>query len=161
MSENWCSSALGHNRTGTIAFFNRPIAQRYRKLVAYERELIGVIQVVKHWRPYLWGRQFRIKTGHYSLKYLLDQRLVTLPQHYWVTKLLGYDFKVEYKPSLQNTATDALSRRYSSDPTLMAISYPELELYEAIKQGIIDNEELSKLFHQITTGTKKRAIVNK
>jgi hypothetical protein len=28
---------------------------RHTKLVAYERELIGLVQAVKHWRAYLWG----------------------------------------------------------------------------------------------------------
>jgi hypothetical protein len=46
----------------------------------------------------LWGRRFLVKTDHYSLKYLLDQRLATIPQHHWVGKLLGFDFAVEYKP---------------------------------------------------------------
>jgi hypothetical protein len=38
-----------------IAFFSRPVAPRHRSLEAYERELIGLVQAVRHWRPYLWG----------------------------------------------------------------------------------------------------------
>jgi len=62
-----------------IAFFSRPAAPRHRSLAAYERELIGLVHAVRHWRPYLWGRSFVVKTDHYSLKYLLDQRLATIP----------------------------------------------------------------------------------
>jgi hypothetical protein len=51
---------------------------------------------VRHWRPYLWGRHFVIRTDHFSLKYLLDQRLSTVPQHQWASKLFGFDFGVEY-----------------------------------------------------------------
>jgi hypothetical protein len=80
-----------------IAFYSRPVAPRHRSLAAYERELIGLVQAVRHWRPYLWGRRFTVKTDHYSLKYLLDQRLATIPQHHWVDKLLGFDFTIEYK----------------------------------------------------------------
>jgi hypothetical protein len=47
-----------------MAFFSRPIAPRHRALAAYERELIGPVQAVRHWRPYLWGRQFIVKTDH-------------------------------------------------------------------------------------------------
>jgi hypothetical protein len=36
-----------------VAFFSRPIAPRHRALAAYERELIGLVQAVRHWRPYL------------------------------------------------------------------------------------------------------------
>jgi hypothetical protein len=72
-----------------VAFFSRPVAPRHRALDAYERELIGLVQVVRNWRSYLWGRRFLVKTDHYSLKYLLDQRLATIPQHHWVGKLLA------------------------------------------------------------------------
>ena len=51
-----------------------------------------------------------IRTNHYSLKYLLDQRLSTVPQHQWVSKPFGFDFAVEYRPGRLNIAADALSR---------------------------------------------------
>ncbi|XP_066385018.1 uncharacterized mitochondrial protein AtMg00860-like [Miscanthus floridulus] len=64
---------------GPLAFFSRPFAARRLKLAAYERELIGLVQAVRHWQPYLWGRHFLVRTDHYSLKFLLDQRLSTVP----------------------------------------------------------------------------------
>jgi hypothetical protein len=74
-----------------------------------------LVQAVRHWRPYLWGRSFRVRTDHYSLKFLLDQRLSTVPQHQWISKLFGFDFTVEYRPGRLNTVADALSRR-DADP---------------------------------------------
>jgi hypothetical protein len=71
--------AILHQDVGPLAFFSRPFATRHLKLAAYERELIGLVQVVRHWRPYLWGRHFLVRIDHYSLKYLLDQRLSTVP----------------------------------------------------------------------------------
>jgi hypothetical protein len=63
-----------------IAFFSRPVVPRHHALTAYERELIGLVHAVRHWRPYLWGCRFVVKTDHYSLKYMLDQRLAMTPQ---------------------------------------------------------------------------------
>jgi len=97
--------------TGPLAFFSRPFAARHLKLASYERELIGLVLAVRHWRPYLWGRHFLVRTDHYSLKFLLDQRLSTVPQHQWISKLFGFDFEVEYRPCRLNTVADALSRR--------------------------------------------------
>ena len=104
-------SAVLHQGDRPLAFFSRPFAARHIKLAAYEQELIGLVQAVRHWRPYLWGRSFRIRTDHYSLKFLLDQRLSTVPQHQWISKLFGFDFTVEYRPGRLNTVADALSRR--------------------------------------------------
>lgn len=56
---------------------------------------------------------FTVQTDHYSLKYLLDQRLSTIPQHQWVSKLFGFDFSVEYKLGRLNIVADTLSCRES------------------------------------------------
>jgi hypothetical protein len=61
-----------HQDAGPIAFFRRQFAPRHMKIAAYERELIGLVQAVRHWRPYLWGRSFVVRTDHYALKFMLD-----------------------------------------------------------------------------------------
>jgi hypothetical protein len=48
--------AVLHQGVGPVAFFSRPFAARHLKLAAYERELIGPVQAVRHWGPYMWGR---------------------------------------------------------------------------------------------------------
>jgi hypothetical protein len=63
----------------------------------------------------LWGRQFLVRTDHFSLKYLLDQHLSIVPQHQWISKLFGFDFTVEYRPGRLNTVADALSRCDTED----------------------------------------------
>jgi hypothetical protein len=76
--------AVLHQGNGPLAYFSKAIAPRHASLAAYERELIGLVQAVCHLSPYLWGRAFVVKIDHYSLKFLLDQRLATVPQHHWV-----------------------------------------------------------------------------
>jgi len=72
------------------------------------------------------------------LKYLLDQRLSTIPQHTWVSKLFGYDFTVEFKPGKQNAAADALSRcdEDKDDIAVRALSMPELELFADLRREL-------------------------
>jgi hypothetical protein len=45
-----------HQVKGLVAFFSRQFAPRHLKVAAYESELIGLVQAVRHWCPYLWGR---------------------------------------------------------------------------------------------------------
>jgi hypothetical protein len=104
-------SAVLHQAVGSVVFFSRPFAAQHLKLAAYERELIGLVQTMRHWRPYLWGHQFLVRTSHFSLKYLLDQRLSTVPQQQWISKLFDFDFTVEYHPGQLNMVADALSHR--------------------------------------------------
>jgi hypothetical protein len=99
---------------------------------AYERELNGLVKAVCNWRPYLWGRAFTVRTDHFSLKYILDQRLSTIPQHAWVIKLFGYDIEVEYRPGKMNGAADALSRR--DEEPAVALSTPTLEVFDTLRE---------------------------
>ena len=149
--------AVLHQGDGAVAFFSHAMAPRHSGLAAYERELIGLVQAVRHWRPYLWGREFVVRTDHYSLKFLLDQRLSTIPQHRWVSKLMGFDFSVEYKPGRMNVVADALSR-CSADTgdngSLAAISTPQLDIFYALRQEVDNDTELSSLRTSILAGTK-------
>ena len=71
---------------------------------------MAVVLAVKKWRPYLLGRHFIIKTDHFSLKYLLEQKLTTTFQSKWLPKLMGYDYEIQYKQGKENLVADGLSR---------------------------------------------------
>jgi hypothetical protein len=114
------------------------------------------VHAVRHWRPYLWGRHFVVKTDHYSLKYLLDQRLSTIPQHHWVGKLLGFDFTVEYKPGHANTVFDALSRRDTpEDAGVMVLSAPRFDFVARLRQAQATDPALLALHDEIRAGSRQ------
>lgn len=146
--------AVLHQADRPIAYFSRPVAARHHALATYEHELIGLVQAMRHWRPYLWGRQFIVKTDHYSLKFLLDQRLSTIPKHHWVSKLLGFDFLVEYQPSKQNAAANALSRCASPDNQAFIMSAPSFDLLHDIHLAVATDPALQALRDEITSGTR-------
>ena len=132
--------AVLHQDARPLAFFSGPFAARHLKLATYERELIGLVQAVRHWRPYLWGHHFLVCTYHYSLKFLLDQRLSIVPQHQWISKLFGFDFAVEYRPGRLNIVADALSRRGMEEgptavPAAYTLSGPMFALFDDIRRA--------------------------
>jgi hypothetical protein len=91
-----------------------------------------------------------VRTDHYSLKYLLDQRLSTIPQHQWLSKLVGFDFAVEYRSGRLNAAADALSCRDSESSSddaaeLHAISGPSFDLLDDIRAATSTDEEAARL----------------
>jgi hypothetical protein len=73
--------------------------------------MMEILHVFKQWRPYLIGRNFKVKKDHDSLKYFLEQILSLEEQQKWVTKMLGYDFEIIYKKGNKNVVADALSRK--------------------------------------------------
>jgi hypothetical protein len=103
----------------------------------------------------LWGRRFVVKTDHYSLKYLLDQRLATIPRHHWVGKLLGFDFSVEYKPGAANVVADALSRRDTPEEgALLALSAPRFEVLDRLRLAQRTDPALVALHDELQAGSR-------
>jgi len=114
-------------------------------VAAYERELIGLVQAVRHWQSYLWGRRFVVRTDHYGLKYMLDQHFSTVPQHQWISKLFGFDFVVEYRLARLNTVADALSRREPEEPHSAMLSGPTFALYNDLRRELQEDDRLRHL----------------
>jgi hypothetical protein len=75
-----------------------------------------------------------VKADHYSVKYLLDQCLATIPQHQWVSKLMGFDYRVEYKPGAGNMMADALSRwEIGEEGQLAVVSAPSFKVFDDLR----------------------------
>lgn len=113
-----------------IAFTSKALCPRNQSLSAYERKMLAIIHAVQKWQSYLVGNHFVILTDHHSLKYFFERRAHTPFQQKWITKLLGFDYEIQYKKGCDNQAADALSRvHYDVDHSahssvLNAISYP-------------------------------------
>lgn len=84
---------------------------RQQAMSIYERELLDIVYVVQKWGAYLSHAPFTIKIDQKNIKHILEQRLNTLFQHAWVSKLIGFEFDILYKEGNNNKAADALSRK--------------------------------------------------
>jgi hypothetical protein len=105
----------------------------------------------------LWTWPFVVCTDPYSLKYLLNQCLSTIPQHAWVSKLFGYQFAMEFKPDLQNAAVDALSH-YNEEPiSVHSLSLPEFELMDQFRQESLSLPEIAAKRAKIEAGKADKA----
>ena len=76
----------------------------------YEIEMMAILSTDKKWNAYLLGNHFKIKTDHFSLKFLLDQKTNTYAQQIWVIKMMGYDYEVIFEKGITNAFVDALSK---------------------------------------------------
>ena len=111
-----------------------------QKVSTYHREMFAITQAVSKWRQYLLGRKFTIITDQQSLRSLTNQTIQTPEQQKWLTKLVGFDFHIVYRPGKQNAAADALSRSF--EEAYMSISITSLELEQEYRQLNTNHYEL-------------------
>jgi hypothetical protein len=97
-----------------VAFMSRALGVTKLSWSIYAKEMLAIIEAIRLWRPYLLGKKCFIQTDHRSLKYLLEQRIVTQEQQKWVAKLLGYDYEILYCLDRENSAANALSKKQGS-----------------------------------------------
>lgn len=66
------------------------------------------------------------------IKHMLDQKLSPPSQQVWVSKLLGFDFKIHYKEDSSNTTFDALSKKHWAKLLELSLSNVETHLMQRI-----------------------------
>lgn len=93
-----------------------------------EQELTAIHWAVLHFRPYLYGRKFLIRTDHRPLVYLFSIKNPTskLTRMRW--DMEEYDFSIEYIKGKSNVVADAFSRI----PLDMNVSFRQLLHFNGI-----------------------------
>ncbi|KAL0298874.1 UNVERIFIED_CONTAM: Retrovirus-related Pol polyprotein from transposon.6 [Sesamum radiatum] len=94
-----------------IAYLSKALTTKNMGLSSYEKEFLALLLVVTKWKHYLQANHFIITMNQKILKHILDQRVDSILQQKWITKLLGLSYEVQYKKGNENRAADALSRR--------------------------------------------------
>jgi hypothetical protein len=138
-----------------VAFVSKCLGPKLRGLSTYEKEYIAILLAVEQWRSYLQLGEFIISTDQRSLSYLSEQRLHTSWQQNVFTKLLGLNYRIQYKKGTENVVADALSRRSHetsvplADSACLAFSIPQskwlLEVIESYMQDEFSKCIIAKL----------------
>ncbi|GJW65964.1 ty3-gypsy retrotransposon protein, partial [Tanacetum coccineum] len=118
-----------------VAYFSKGFSPNNRFKSAYD---------------HLLGRHFFICTDHYTLKFLLEQRITTTEQQRLLLKLMPYDFSVTHRAGKENKGADALScRPHSGD--LFTLSVPYCSEVVDIKAGLHVDPYTSNIINQLLT----------
>ena len=94
-----------------IAYFSKTMIPAERNYCVTRRELLAVIESVKHFRPYLYGQQFKLRTDHASLQWLCQRRDPPGQVARWMETLNEFKYKFEHRAGSRHGNADGLSRR--------------------------------------------------
>ena len=109
------SQVNDEGREKVVAYHGRRLNKHERNYTVTEIELLAAVDSIKHWRPYLWGRAFKLIVDHSALRWLHTMRdtMEGGPASRlmrWILKLSEYRFHVEHKPGSLHKDADGLSR---------------------------------------------------
>lgn len=160
-----------------IHFFSKTLSETQRNYSVIERELLAIIEAVKAFRVYLYGRYFVLITDHLPLCYLFNLKDCGSRLFRQKMELLEYNFKVIHRKGAQNHVADALSRLEplsiqeileinDNKNKMIATNTPITDIKYFIEERnktILNKKDFDLLFHLIPTesDTLKDKIVNK
>ena len=93
-----------------VPFGSRSLNKAERNYCVTDRELLAVKVFVEHFRQYLLGKRFRVRTDHQALRWLFSLKEPKARIARWIEILSAFDFEIEYRPGQKHGNADALSR---------------------------------------------------
>lgn len=96
-----------------IAYASRTLNTHEIRYGTPEKELLGVVWACKHFRPYIYGKEFLLQTDHEALKWLHTKYLgkdLNPRLQRWILSLGEYNIKIDFLKGKDNKIADFLSR---------------------------------------------------
>jgi transposase InsO family protein len=104
-------SQLHDGNERVIAYASHSLSKTQRNYCTTKRELLAVVTFVKHFRHYLYGVKFTVRTDHSSLVWLTNFKDPEGMLARWITSLEVYDFEIKHRRGKEHVNADSLSRR--------------------------------------------------
>ena len=92
------------------AYASRSLSRPERRYCATRKELLAVVEFVHHFRHYLLGREFTLRTDHNSLVWVRNFKEPEGQLARWLEKLEEYNFTIVHRRGALHSNADALSR---------------------------------------------------
>ena len=93
-----------------IANASRVLTKSERQYSVTKRELLAVVWATSHFRQYLLGRRFLLRTDHSALQWLFNMKDPTGQLARWLLQLSELEFDIVHRRGVLHNNADALSR---------------------------------------------------
>ena len=115
-----------------VAYTSRQLNKAEQAYSASEAELLALVWAAKHFRCYLYGKRFTVRTDHAAPTYLKTFSDTNAKLMRWSLRLSKLDFIVEHRAGTKIPHVDALSRHVGTISSMTPLS-PEEILDEQLK----------------------------
>ncbi|KAJ8353974.1 hypothetical protein SKAU_G00215410 [Synaphobranchus kaupii] len=102
---------VGPGGERVVAYYSRTFDKAERRYCVTRRELLAVVLAIRHFKYYLCGLHFTVRTEHSALQWLMSFKEPEGQVARWIEELQSYHFSVVHRAGARHTNADALSRR--------------------------------------------------
>lgn len=139
-----------------VAYFSEKLSGARSRYSTYDVEFYAVVQAIKHWRHYLFHREFVLYTDHDALKHLGTQDEVSARHASWIAYLQQFTFVIKHKSGALNKVADALSRR----TTLLATFTVSVHDFASLPDIYSSDPYFSRILADIREGKQSKYVVH-
>ena len=118
-----------------IAYASRSLTRPEQRYCVTRKELLAVVEFVHHFRQYLLGREFTLRTDHGSLVRIRNFKEPEGQLARWLERLQEYNFTVVHRQGLRHCNADALSRV----PCRQCGRDEDIESENTVMVGVVSN----------------------
>ncbi|MCW4335043.1 MAG: RNase H-like domain-containing protein [Candidatus Thiodiazotropha endolucinida] len=104
-------SQFQNGQERVIAYFSKTLNRAQRQYCVTRRELLAIVEAVKHFHQYLYGVSFIVRTDHGAISWLRNFRNPSGILARWLEVLSSYRFEIKFRAGSRNLNADGLSRR--------------------------------------------------
>ncbi|MGL5690887.1 MAG: RNase H-like domain-containing protein, partial [Bacteroidales bacterium] len=108
-----------------------------------DKELLAVVKCLEHFRHYLIGKEFLLRTDHKALEYLWNAQNPNSRMLRWSLKIQDFKFQVKYIKGEDNYA-DGISRQPSLNPIKSSREFSQAEKSEIMLEYHLNSGHGSK-----------------
>lgn len=94
-----------------VAYFSRCLSKHERHYCITRKEMLAVVDAIKHFHYYLFGTIFLVRTDHGALSWLRRLKNPEGQLARWIQVRDTYNFEIRHRPGKQHNNADGLSRR--------------------------------------------------
>ncbi|KAH0604554.1 uncharacterized protein H6S33_006931 [Morchella sextelata] len=97
-----------------VGFYSKKFSPAEINYDIHDKEMGAIVASFREWEHMLKSceQEITVFTDHKNLQYFNSTKVLTRQQARWSEDLVGYNFKVVYRPGEKNSKTNVLSRRW-------------------------------------------------
>ncbi|GBG61020.1 hypothetical protein CBR_g18615 [Chara braunii] len=142
-------------KLGPVEYMSKKMPSQKLAKSTYEKELYVVYKAQTHWRHYLLGRFFILRTDHQTLRWMRTQPVLSDALKRWIEVIEQYDFDPQYLKGEYNKVADALSRR----PDFSGALITEFDLTNDVTHSLVEayreDQFMSEIIRRLQAKDKK------